>query len=738
MNVATAEQVWLCSTQASLSLDKRTKRDLLYLSVKLAGRERNLLIDTGSTHNFLSADLAREERLTVHTLPQAIKITFAQGSQHTQEAALDLPVQAGEWHARINFLLLNMKGFDGILGLEWYHEFVIAMKNKGRCKVELDCGEGKTTHRQLLTHNDCISFHNVSCLLSRGQMDRSLKRDHDIKSFGLCFAKQAAPSDDVSLLSVPEEIKNVLLEYSDVFPEDLPPGLPPMRGVEHEIDLEPGSKPPAKAPYRLNQVELAELKKQLNELLEKGYVRPSKSPYGAPILFVVKKDGGMRMCVDYRALNKITIKNKYPLPRIDDLFDRLRKAKYFSKIDLRSGYYQIRVAERDIEKTTMRTRYGAYEYLVMPFGLCNAASTFMALMDKVFGQVLDEFVIVYIDDILIFSETLEEHAQHMRKVLSLLREHKLYGKMSKCEFCLKEIHFLGHVVGEGVIKMDPEKVRAVLDWKRPQNVHEVRSFLGLANFYRRFIDHFAEVARPLTNLTRKGGWLWTPECDEAFAELKRRITSGPVLVLPDFDKPFEVECDASGFAVGAVLMQEDHPVAFLSKKLTKTECKWPTHDKEMFAIITALGQWKHYLGHPFRVVTDHNTLRFFASQPKISSRQSHWLDFYAQFPCTITYKSGKTNIVPDALSRKAQLMVISSALADLHSRIKMAYEGDALVAELRKARLNGVKSAYVERDGCIIYKQTRLYVPEGPLRREVLAEHHDAPLAGHGGVAKTM
>ena len=268
-------------------------------------------------------------------------------------------------------------------------------------------------------------------------------------------------------------------EFLDVFPEDLP-GLPPEREVEFGIELVPEAQPVSKTPYRMAPTELAELKVQLQELLDKKYIRPSVSSWGAPVLFVKKKDGSLRLCIDYRELNKLTVKNKYPLPRIDDLFDQLQGATYFSKIDLRSGYHQLRVKKESIPLTAFRTRYGHYEFVVMPFGVTNAPAVFMDLMNRVFRNYLDKFVIVFIDDILIYSRTEKEHEEHLRIVLETLRKEQLYAKFSKCEFWLRRVSFLGHVVSEEGISVDPSKIEVIMNWERPRTVTEIRSFLGLS------------------------------------------------------------------------------------------------------------------------------------------------------------------------------------------------------------------------------------------------------------------
>ena len=399
-----------------------------------------------------------------------------------------------------------------------------------------------------------------------------------------------ARNDEVRLEDVP-----VVREFLDVFPDDLP-GLPPERETDFPINLVPGTTPIFLPPYRMAPTELKELKAQLQELVDGGFIRPSISPWGAPVLFVKKKDGTWRLCVDYRQLNKVTIHNKYPLPRIDDLFDQLEGEKVFSKIDLRSGYHQLRIRESVVPKTEFRTRYGHYEFLVMSFGLTNAPAAFMDLMNKVFHPYLDRFVIVFIDDILVYSRSELEHERHLGLVLQTLRRHQLYAKFNKCEFWLSRVGFLGHVVFADGIYVDPHKVEAVANWEQPTTVTEVLSFLGLAGYYRRFIEGFSKIPGPLHGLTRKGvKFEWTDRCEGSFQTLKERLTSALVLTLPEGNEGFGVYNDASYQGLGCVLMQHKRVVAYASRQLKKHELNYPTHDLELAAVIFALKTWRHYL-----------------------------------------------------------------------------------------------------------------------------------------------
>ncbi|KAL5561945.1 hypothetical protein UlMin_031692 [Ulmus minor] len=401
----------------------------------------------------------------------------------------------------VDLVVLEMHDYDVILGMDWLSKYNAKIDCKKRRVLFEPVGEKKFEFRgeSKGPHTPFVSHMEAFKLLRKGCMGY-------LASIRNTSIEQNSKLEDIAIVK----------DFPEVFPDDLP-GIPPDREIEFEIELLPGTAPISKAPYRMAPTELKELQIQLQELIDKRFIRPSHSPWGAPVLFVKKKDGTMRMCIDYRELNKVTIKNKYPLPRIDDLFDQLKGATVFSKIDLRSGYHQLKIRESDIPKTAFRSRYGHYEFLVMSFGLTNAPAAFMDLMNRVFKEFLDRFVIVFIDDILVYSKSAEEHEEHLRLILQTLRDHQLFAKFKKCEFWLNQVAFLGHVISKDGVAVDPSKVEAVENWKPPTNASEVRSFLGLAGYYRRFVEGFSRIAMPLTNLTRKNvKFEWNDACNDSF------------------------------------------------------------------------------------------------------------------------------------------------------------------------------------------------------------------------------
>ncbi|GBG61258.1 hypothetical protein CBR_g19790 [Chara braunii] len=498
--------------------------------------------------------------------------------------------------------------------------------------------------------------------------------------------------------------------------------------------------------------ELDELRRQLKELTEKGWIRPSTSPYGSPVLFVPKKGGTLRMCIDYRGLNAITVKNAEPLPRIDDLLDRVQGCKYYSKIDLKSGYHQIAIRPEDQHKTTFQTRYGLYEFVVMPFGLCNAPGTFQHAMNRIFHDHLDKFVVVYLDDILIFSKYVEEHAQHVETVLSLLRQHKYKVNLEKCEFGRTKILYLGHEVSAEGIRSEDAKVASIRDWPRPQTVTEVRSFLGMCGYYRNFVKNYSTVASPLTDLTRLDTpWDWSDECKGAFKRLKHALMNHEVLMVPVPQKPFIVTTNASQYGIGAVLAQQDgkklRPIEHMSKKMPSKKLAKSTYERELYALYKALVHWRHFLlGRFFYLRTDPQNLKWIKTQPTLSDALKRWIEVIDQYYFKLEYLKGEYNKVADALSRRANYLgaLVSDfgVSKEVTQSLVGAYQEDPVTMDIiRKlqAKVKATKSEFVMVDGLLYLDKAgikRLVVPSSePLRSLFLGECHNA--TAHFGYKKT-
>ena len=779
----------------------------------LDGRPVNVMLDSGAAANFLSARVAAELGLKLLT-PRSDEIGLAQmpnGSTSECQATKLLSLRIGGHRDKIAFNATRLDGYDVILGQAWFrkHNPLINWRN-GRTVIQREHDEivlhpkGPAAPMVEPVHSTPISLSAMqfgkaikngeqafTVLLRPVDRDRPLSPDPHgedpdqrvpVDSRGAATSKlpeTARAGSTVGTVDLPEDLpsdlRKLLQTYRDVFPVALPAGLPPSREVDHAIELELGAPPPSRPTYRMSFLELEELEKQLKEYSDNGWIRPSQSPYGAPILFVKKKDGSTRMCTDYRALNKITKKNVYPLPRIDELLDRLQGAKFFTKIDLRQGYHQIRIKDADVEKTAFRTRYGHYEYLVLPFGLTNAPATFMGLMNEVFRPLLDKSVVIYLDDILIYSRSWEDHKRHIAEVLDRLRAHQLYAKVSKCEFGKSKVEFLGHVVSNDGVAVDQKKIEAIQSWPPPQNIHDLRAFLGLANYYRRFVENYSKLTLPLTRMLKKGATVNMQEEEmSAFRLIKEALTKAPVLAVADPQLGYRIVTDASDFALGAILLQDQghgfQPIAYESRKLQPAELRRNVYEKEMLAILHSLKAWRCYVeGRPIELVTDHESLKWLMTQKELDRQQAKWVQTLSPFDIEIIYKPGRVNPA-DALSRhplhRLSAVSLVQTTPELLKEFADAYELDPLYSTDSSVtrtvsltshpdagppapgRIGSQTSTAVRSTDC--HKRGSLWYKEGPgtyqvcvpdrqeLRHLVIREAHDAPVGAHFGMDKTL
>ena len=769
-------------------------RGLLYLIGTLFGQPCKFLVDSGAAASFVSTALARRCTCT-RAKPLADSVTLADGStvlsKHIVPSAR---LKIGRYSDSQAFHVVELSGFDAVLGKDWlsrlnpvidWRAHCVTLKHNGRTiQLRAPPSRSSVQHPLLLSHQQFKKALRRNEPMYLVHM-RAIDSDHPLALLDTAAPspqQQSAavtavavttpdPADPAAPSAVTEspptgcgnprvicDLSDILDEFKDVFPDDLPPGLPPARAVDHKIEILPGAKPPNAPIYRMAPKQLAELKTQLEELIEKGFLIPSVSEWASPVMMVPKKDGGSRLVCDYRATNLASKKQASSIARVDDLLDQLHGAKILSKADLRSGYHLIRMDEASVPYTTIKTKYGLYAWTVMPFGLQGAPQTFTTLMTDIFRDLLDQGLLVYLDDLCLYSQDEATHRRLLRTVLERLREHKLFCKKSKCLFGVDRVDFLGFCVSGDGISCDPGKVRAIRDWPTPTSVSEVRSFLGLANYYRRFVRSFAAKAAPLHELLQAdAAWAWTPERAHAFADIKTALISAPIVIAPDFSRPFVLRTDASKFAIGAVLSQhidgEERVVAYESRKLNKHERNYEVHDKELLAIVHCLRVWRHYLlGQPFTVLTDNTPAKHILtkSTDQLNERQARWLAFLADYDFDIQHIAGRTNVAPDALSRRPDLAVnalratkaavqLSRAQRDLLAAVTEHAQTDPDYVSALESLRSGEPSAYTLVSDVLVHTPTgRLYVPAGELRTKLLHEAHDTPTAGHLGRHKTL
>jgi hypothetical protein len=649
-------QVWYDKPRPSLFMAKKSHgKAQMIVRGMIAGAPADCLLDTGASDSFISEEFLKR----VHIVPQGqseAEVELATGEVTRAVGVVKLRTVFKSMPCNHSYYVRpTLAGnCDLILGLDFLRQYKSIINVADSTCTFWQRGRGVVVKAVQSDHvtppcdNPVISLKQLTRCVRKGcplflgfinktspePTDEPLVAPTPVKDFEPAFGptNKADVSEEISGLHHPI-CKSIREEFASAFSERLQ-GLPPDRDLFHTIPLFSDSSPPARPAYRLSQPELQEAQKQIADLLSQGLIQPSCSPYSSPVLFVKKKDGTLRMVIDYRALNRITIQDRYPLPRIDDLLDKLQGASCFTSLDLLSGYHQIRLKEDDIPKTAFRVPFGHYEFKVLPFGLTNAPATFQRMMNKVFHDFIQEgFVIVYLDDVLIFSKSEEEHHEHLRRVFARLRDEQLFVKLKKCSFCQPELKYLRYIVGKDGIKIDPDKVAAVVNWPVPKNVSEVRQFLGLCNFSRKFVQGYSRIAAPLTHLLRKAiPWLWSADCQRAFDGLKWAITNEPVLAIPNPAEKFRVECDASTHGVGAILKQNGRPCAYLSRKFSDAEKNYHITEQELAAVCMALTEWRSYLlGQTFEVVTDHAANTFLPSQSVLSPREARWSELLQMY-----------------------------------------------------------------------------------------------------------
>lgn len=776
--------------------------------------ELHALLDSGATGLFLSTSFVERNNLNTRQLPRAVPVYNVDGSKNqggsiTEEVDVIMTYQ--DHTEKATFAICDLGDKDAIIGhtwlyshnpeIDWHSGKVKLSRCPPKCRVEVRKSKGGSQNKKKYRHGVLpipvideeeadeaqVDNASISSLIQDGDrlfvccMQPDTSSINATQTISQKLAEQHAKAKpDWEKKTFEEIVPKQYHGYKTVFSKESFDELPVRKPWDHAIELKPGSEPHRCKIYPLSPNEQVELDAFLDENLKSGRIRPSKSPMASPVFFVKKKDGSLRLVQDYRKLNDMTIKNSYPLPLISDLVNKLSKAKYFTKLDVRWGYNNVRMKKGDEWKAAFRTNRGLFEPLVMFFGLTNSPATFQTMMNDLFKDLIDEgCVVIYMDDILVFTESLEEHHRIVKRVLEILAKNKLYLKAEKCSFEQTQVEYLGLIISAGKMEMDPVKIEGVSTWPAPTTLKEVQSFLGFVNFYRRFIKDFSDIAKPLHNLTRKDiDFQWTDACQEAFDSLKTAITSTPILIFPDDNRPYRVEADSSNYATGAVLSQESddgkwHPVAFLSKSLSSVERNYDVHDKELLAIIRALEEWRHYLEgtkHKFEIWTDHRNLQYFRTAKKLNRRQARWSLYLSRFDFSLHHRPGKSSGKPDALSRRSDHskgeednkdvvllkpeyfkinalrrghILLSGQEQPLLRRIRESKDFDERVVkaveELRKSgasRLDGAE--WAEEQGLILFRG-RVYVPKDPeLRRSIVELHHDSVVAGHPGRWKTL
>jgi hypothetical protein len=694
-----------------------------------------VLIDSGSTHNFVDHKIASALQLAV-TLAEEFTVKVANGEKlRCTERYTNVVISIQGFQFTTTLYSLPLHGIDIVLGVQW-------LENLG----PVLCDWKKMT-MSFQWRNQSVRLAAQTVQPTREIIIQAM--DREVKGGGELFAVIPVAKTKTDAAPVAHEIQNLLREFQHLLEE--PKGIPPSRIFDHKIPLKEGHTSINVRPYRYAHCQKNEIERQVIEMLNTRLIRPSTSPFSSPILLVKKKDGSWRFCTDYRALNAVTIKDRFPIPTVDDMLDELHGAVHFTKLDLRAGYHQIRVHPDDIHKTAFRTHSGHYEYVVMPFGLCNAPSTFQAAMNEVFRPYLRKFVLVFFDDILVYNKRWDEHVEHLRK-FEILSAQRFYVKPSKCIFGSHEVDYLRHIISQEGVRVDNQKIMAMQSWPPPKTITELRGFLGLTGYYRKFVQNYGPIAAPLTELLKKGNFGWTVAAATAFDKLKNAMVTTPVLALPDFTNLFVVETDASNFGIGAILSQQKRPIAFLSKALGPTKRAWAIYAKEMLAVMEAIKTWRPYLlGRKFQIQTDQKSLKFLLEQRIVTPEQQKWVSKLVGYDYEIVYCPGRTNSAADAMSRMPHspfLLSITGPTLDgisgpqfiLWEDLKQLNATDPYLLAIHQKLQKTLATMphYKMQDGILFFKGRIVISPTSALKNEILQEFHSSKFAGHSGILRTL
>ena len=749
-----------CETLATTELPQSRLTTVYPGTVKSVGI--NCLFDSGASACFIGIETVRKLKLDIR--PSRLKsVATATGKSTPTLGSVTFPLRLDATVMEITAHILPtfLSKVQLIIGQDWMEEHSVRLSyNPSQCTIRNNSTDMVLQHTTLpagRSHqppdsDPRVEANSLGNEISVNMAVRLLKRHSRNAFVALIRPHEIAIDPDPSTIAstipeavpevstnsrtdnpaipnldhVPDSLKmgleQLLSEYSDIFNETPQAGGALVDTLEHTIDLIPGTKPAFRRNYRLSPLEVAELRKQVTEFLEKGIITPSNSPFGAPVLFIPKPGGGLRFCLDYRGLNDMTVKTRYQLPRIDDLLDAARGASHFTTLDMASGYYQLRIAEGDCAKTAFATPFGHFEWRVLPMGLTNAPCSFQRTMQKVFEKFIGDFVLVYLDDILVMSKTAEAHIGNLRQVFTKLREHRFQVKLSKCKFMDQQVKYLGHILSKDGIQADPSKIKTLVDWEPPSNGTGMLQFLGLANYFRKFIPNFSRLSAPLYHLTKKGiPYSVGEEAQMSFEAIKHMLVSPPILSYPNPELPYELISDASLAGCGAVLTQEGKPIAYFSSRFSSAERNYTTGEQELLGIIKALKEWRCYLEgcNGLTLITDHNPLTFFSVQPTLSRRQARWSEFLSRFHFVVKYRPGATNPA-DSLSRLGMehplvllAVTVSEFSSDILTRIKAATLLDPHFSDEKECR------KYTKHAGYWTY-QGRIVVPES-MRTEIVS-----------------